>query len=227
MKKIWWVLLIIWSSNSFYAQKGTITIDLGSFEEVKAFDGISVNLIKSDTDKAVISGENTNKVALVNKDGVLKIRMEIDKIFSGFRTFVDLHHSQPLKIIDVNEDAVIGTRTPIIQDVIELRAQEGGEINISCQVEQLLAKAVTGGDIIIKGFTKFQDIQINTGGTFNGRVFKSEFTTIAVNAGGNAEIYATKYAKVDVKAGGKIKVYGNPEKIDEKKVLGGSIERMN
>lgn len=209
-----------------HAQEEKIIQELSPFKELKGFDGISIKLIKSDVNKAVISGANTKKVAIVNNKGVLKIRMEIDKIFSGFRTFIDLYYSEELLVIDVNEDALITSEAVFIQDVLELKAQEGGEINLNCQTEQLLVKAVTGGDIITTGFTDNQDVRINTGGTYDGKTFKTKFTTISVSAGGNAEIYATKYVKADVKGGGKVKVYGDPEKMDEKTVFGGTIERV-
>ncbi|WP_350289548.1 head GIN domain-containing protein [uncultured Croceitalea sp.] len=223
--------LIFYSSLFFsiltvHAQEEKITQELTPFKELKGFDGISIKLIKSDVNKAVISGVNTKKVAIVNNKGVLKIRMEIDKIFSGFRTFIDLYYTEELLVIDVNEDALITSEAVFIQDVLELKAQEGGEINLNCQTEQLLVKAVTGGDIITTGFTDNQDVRINTGGTYNGKTFKTKFTTISVSAGGNAEIYATKYVKADVKGGGKVKVYGDPEKMDEKTVFGGTIERV-
>lgn len=201
-------------------------MELQSFDHIKGFDGISIELIKSNENKAEISGANTTKVAIVNNKGTLKIRMKIDKIFSGYRTFVKLYYTDNLKIIDVNEDAQIYSNDVIVQDILDVRAQESGELNLKCQTEQLLAKAVTGGDILLKGFTNNQDIVINTGGDYNGQEFKSKFTTISVNAGGNASIYATKYVKADVKAGGTVKVYGNPEKMDEKTVFGGKVERI-
>jgi hypothetical protein len=209
-----------------YGQEEKITQELEPFREIKGFDGISIKLIKSDVNRAVITGANTQKVAIVNNKGVLKIRMQIDKIFSGFRTFVTLYYAEELVVIDVNEDALITSDEVIVQDVLELKAQEGGEINLNCQTEQLLVKSVTGGDIITTGFSDNQDIKINTGGTYNGKTFKTKFTTIAVSAGGNAEIYATNYVKADVKAGGKVKVYGDPQKMDEKTVFGGIIERI-
>ena len=208
------------------AQEGTITKELSSFSAVKAFDGLSVNLIQSNENKAVITGANTNKVAIVNNGGVLKLRMEIDKIFSGYRTFIDLYHSGELKILDTNEDARIFSKNTFSQNILELKAQEGGELEINCQVEQLLIKAVTGGEVMTKGFSKNQDVIINTGGEYIGKEFKTEFTTISVNAGGRASVYATEYIKATVKAGGLVEVYGDPEKMDEKKVFGGKIKRM-
>jgi hypothetical protein len=217
---------LFFSISFSYSQEEKITQELEPFRELKGFDGISIKLIKSDVNRAVITGANTRKVAIVNNNGVLKIRMQIDKIFSGFRTFVNLYYNEELLVIDVNEDALITSEDVFVQDVLELKAQEGGEINLNCQTEQLLVKTITGGDIITTGFSDNQDVKINTGGTYNGKTFKTKFTTITVSAGGNAEIYATKYVKADVKAGGNVKVYGDPEKMNEKTVFGGIIERI-
>ncbi len=221
------IVTFLFSCAIIYGQEQIRKQDLGSFTEIKAFDGISITLIKADENKALISGENINKVAIVNKDGALKIRMKIDKIFSGFRTFVELYHTEELLVIDANEDALISSEDVFIQDILELKAQEGGEVNLNCQTEQLLVKSVTGGNINVTGFSKNQDVKINTGGSYDGKTFKTEFTTITVSAGGEAEIYATEYVKANVKAGGNIKVYGDPKKMDEKKVFGGIIERIN
>lgn len=208
------------------AQDGEISINLDSFTEVKAFDGISVNLIKSNENKAVISGANTDKVKFVNTDGVLKIRMEINKIFSGYRTFVNLYYAQKLVVIDVNEDARISSDDMIRQDVIELKAQEGGEVKIMAEVEQMLIRSVSGGVITATGVSDVQDVAINTGGSYNGKEFKTKFTTVNVNAGSSAEIFASDYVKATVKAGGEVLVYGDPAKMDEKTVFGGKVTRM-
>ncbi len=220
------LFLIFLSFQGLFSQEENITHQLDGFTELKGFDGLSINLIKSDVNKAVITGTNTKKVAVVNNSGVLKFRMEIDKIFSGYRTFIDLYHTEEIKVIDVNEDARIVSEEPIVQDVLELKAQEGGELTLTCQTEQLLVKSVTGGEIITKGFSVNQDIIINTGGIYDGKEFKTKFTTVSVNAGGNAEIYATDYVKANVKAGGEVLVYGNPQKMDEKAVFGGKVKRM-
>lgn len=209
------------------AQGDKITVELQPFTIVKAFDGISVNLIKSDENKAVIRGANTKQVAVVNKEGELKLRMEVTKMFSGYRTFVDLYFTEPLIIIDVNEDARITSEQTIRQDVLELKAQEGGELIVNAEVEQMLIKSVTGGKITTTGSSDNQDVAINTGGIYEGQDFKTRFTTVNVNAGSTAEIYATDYVKATVKAGGEVKVFGDPAKMDEKTVFGGKITRIN
>ncbi len=220
------MLLLLIGTHSIRSQNEKVTQNLQIFKEVKAFDGLSVNLIKSDVNKAVITGANTSNVAIVNNDGVLKIRMEINKLFSGYRTFVDLYYTEKLVIIDTNEDARISSKGPIKQDVLELKAQEGGELIINAEVEQMLIKSVTGGVISTTGLSKNQDVQINTGGVYKGKDFKTKFSTVNVNAGSRAEVFATDYVKAAVKAGGEVLVYGNPIKMEEKTVFGGKIIRM-
>lgn len=223
----WIFYLILLMGFQFIRSQGDkITMDLQPFTELKAFDGLSVNLIKSSENKVVISGANTKKVAVVNNEGVLKLRMEVTKLFSGYRTFIDLYYTQPLVIIDVNEDARISSKETLEQDVLEVKAQEGGEIIIDAIVEQMLIKSVTGGVITATGSSDNQDVAINTGGVYEGKDFKTKFTTVNVNAGSTAQIYATDYVKATVKAGGEVQVFGDPAKMDEKTVFGGKILRM-
>lgn len=226
MKHLLLLVFLVYGTPLIWSQEEKITYELESFTEVKAFDGISVNLIKSDRNRAVITGANTKKVAIVNNSGVLKLRMEIDKIFSGYRTFVNLYYSGVLVVIDVNEDARISSEEVIQQDVLELKAQEGGEVLIGARVEQLLIKSVSGGVITATGSSHNQDVAINTGGVYKGKEFKTKFTTVNVNAGSTAEIFASDYVKATVKAGGEVLVYGDPAKMDEKTVFGGKIKRM-
>lgn len=226
MKKLVLFVFLFIGFQTIDAQNERITKDLQKFTEVKGFDGISITLIKSDVNKAVITGANTDKVAIVNTNGILRIRMEITKMFSGYKTFVDLYYTETLSVVDVNEDARITSKEILKQNVIELKAQEGGEITISAQVEQLLIKTVSGGIVTAKGSSDNQDVIINTGGIYKGKDFKTKFTTVNVNAGSTADIYATDYVRAAVKAGGTVNVYGNPSKMEEKTVFGGKIIRM-
>lgn len=220
------ILCFLFGFQITVSQDSEVTVRLDDFKEVKGFDGLAIKLIKATENKAVITGENTGKVAIVNNDGVLKIRMQIGKIFSGYRTFVTVYYKSKVVVIDVNEDARISSQDFIKQDILELKAQEGGEIIIEATVEQLLIKAVSGGVIEASGTAQLQDVQINTGGVYEGKELKTKFSTINVNAGSKAEVFASEYVKVSVKAGGEVLLYGKPSKVDEKTVFGGNIKRM-
>ncbi|MGY8915104.1 MAG: GIN domain-containing protein, partial [Flavobacteriales bacterium] len=118
MRHLFWIFFICFGTLVSSGQNEKITQDLQKFKEIKAFDGISVNLIRSSVNKAVITGANTKSVAIVNNEGVLKIRMEVGKIFSGYRTFIDVYYTEKLLVIDVNEDARITSDDIIKQDVL-------------------------------------------------------------------------------------------------------------
>ena len=199
---------------------------VGDFSEVKVYDLIEVNLIKSDTNSVEITGEDIEDVEVINKNGKLKIRMKLDKIFNGEKTFVAVYYTK-LNIIDGNEGAFISSNELITQDYIELRAQEGARLKIGLDVDKVDIRAVTGGIIETRGKAISQDITLNTGGIYEGKSFETQNTSVNIKAAGEADVHATKVVNAKVLAGGDVFIYGNPENIQEKTTLGGRVKRMN
>jgi hypothetical protein len=199
---------------------------VGDFSEVKVFDLIEVNLIKSDLNKVEITGEDIEDVEVINKNGKLKIRMKLDKSFNGERTFVAVYYTQ-LNVIDGNEGAFISSNELITQNYIELRAQEGARLKIGLDVDKLDVRAVTGGIIETRGKAISQDITLNTGGIYHGKTFETQNTYVNIKAAGEADVYASKVVDAKVIAGGDVYIYGNPERIEESTTLGGRVQRMN
>ena len=199
---------------------------VGDFSEVKVYDLIEVNLIKSDTNSVEITGEDIEDVEVINKNGKLKIRMKLDKIFNGEKTFVAVYYTK-LNIIDGNEGAFISSNELITQDYIELRAQEGARLKIGLDVDKVDIRAVTGGIIETRGKAISQDITLNTGGIYEGKSFETQNTSVNIKAAGEADVHASKVVNAKVLAGGDVFIYGNPENIQEKTTLGGRVKRMN
>ncbi|HEA28525.1 MAG TPA: DUF2807 domain-containing protein [Leeuwenhoekiella sp.] len=223
MKKIVYVSLLLFCCG-VYAQNPKER-DMGDFSQVKVFDRMHVNLIKSTENKVELSGRDIDDIELVNKGGLLKIRMHIDKVFDGDRTFVKVFYNK-LKVIDGNEGSRIVANELIEQNDIEIRAQEGAQIEAGLEVKNAEIRAVTGGIIQLNGRAAHQHIEINTGGIFEGKELHTETTAIRVRAGGEAAIYASQSAEIKVRAGGDIHVYGNPKEVEENKFIGGTIKIM-
>ncbi|MEM6517242.1 MAG: head GIN domain-containing protein [Bacteroidota bacterium] len=217
--------LILFITLSLSAQNPK-RLKFDNFNEVKVFDLIEVNLIKSDFNGVEITGDDVGDVDVVNKDGKLKIRMDIDKIFNGDRTFVSVFYTD-LKIIDGNEGAFITSNELITQDNIELRAQEGAQLKIGLDVNRVEIRAVSGGIVETRGKAISQDITLNTGGIYEGKSFETKNTSVNIKAAGEAEVNASNDVDAKVLAGGDIYIYGNPENVREKTTLGGRIKRMN
>ena len=196
--------------------------EVGDFQEIKVYDLIEVNLIKSDDNRIVIKGHNVYDIKFVNKNGVLKLRMELDKKFQGEDTFVEVYYTD-LRTIDGNEGAKIVCNELVQKEKIEIRAQEGSHIKIGMDVKDVEMKAVTGGKIEASGLAKNQIIVINTGGVFEGRKLLTEVASVNISAGGEAELYASQKLDISVKAGGDVYVYGNPKDVNKKTLAGGRI----
>lgn len=224
MKNILATLTLLITTMVF--SQSEITKTIGEFSELKVYDLIEVELIKSNKNEVVISGRNKNDVVFVNKNGKLKIRMNLEESFDGDNTNVKLYYTN-VDIIDANEGAKIRSNDKIKQYEIELRAQEGGEINLELKVTTADIKSVTGGVIEVSGKSQNQNISISTGGIYKGKDLKTESTEIAIRAGGEADVNATELLDIKIRAGGDVFVYGNPKKINKSKALGGRIKYMD
>jgi len=222
MKRLVILILILGIGQGIFAQ-GQVTKEVGDFNIIKVFDLIEVNLIQSDEQKVVITGRDADKVKVTNSDGKLKIRMEIDKRFSGEDTFVQVHYRK-LNVIDGNEGAVIIVNELIEQDVIELKTQEGARIRAGLKVDEVNLKAVTGGILEVSGTAQSQGVTVNTGGVYEGRTLETERAKVFVQAGGEVEVHASQKIDIKIRAGGDVYVYGDPEDVSQSRVFGGRIK---
>lgn len=225
MKNYITIVMFLLGLTSVVAQDN-LTKDLGEFHEVKVYDGLSVTLIKGDKNQAIISGKNAAEVVLVNKNGKLKVRMNINEVFNGYTTYVTLYSEGMIDIIDANENAFITSEQTFSQVDIDLNAQEGAEIELTLDVQRLEAKSTSGGILTLDGSALNQDVDVNTGGQFNGKNLESSQVKAVVKAGGTADIKATDYAEAKVKVGGTINVYGNPKVLEKQTFIGGTINEM-
>lgn len=211
---------------SFSTAQDEVVYPVEEFSELKVFDGISVKLIASDESKVVVKGADAGSVTIRKVHNKLKIRMNIEKIFSGYETFAEVYYNTPLSVLDVNENALITSDETIEQIDLELRAQEAGEIELKVDLKRLRVKSVTGATIAVEGSAKNQVVDVNTGGGYEAGNLRTEQTEVEVNAGGYADIRASEYVDATVRAGGNINIYGKPRVIDRTKFLGGTIKEF-
>ena len=186
---------------------------------------MEVNLIQSDENKVVIKGRNTDDVKVINNNGTLKLRMELDTRFRGEDTYIEVYFKN-IKTIDANEGSYVVGNEMIDQERIELKSQEGARINVGLKVDFTKVKAVSGGIVQASGLSRYQEISINTGGIFEGMDLKTQ-DKVGITAAGEAEIHATDKVDLRVTAGGDVYIYGNPKEINEKRLAGGRVKVMN
>jgi hypothetical protein len=219
-------LLIISIISLSLTSQNQIEKTVGQFNELKVYDLIDVELIKSNINKVIISGENKNEVVVNNKNGTLKIKMRLEEAFDGGQTQVQLYYTS-LDIIDANEGAKIHSNDTIDQFEIKLSAQEGAKINANLKVTYATIRAVTGAQVSTSGTAKHQNISIYTGGVYNGKSLETQHSEISIRAAGEANVFAVEKVIAKVRAGGDINIYGNPKNVEQSKILGGRIKLIN
>lgn len=206
----------------FVGAQTPISKSLGEFSELKIYDLINVELIESTENKIEISGDNATDLIVVQKNDMLKIRMALHKSLNGKNTFVKLFYTK-IHTIDVNEGAKVTSESPFKQYELELKAQEGGTISVKTDTKILTIKSVTGGVIETSGTTESQNLNIRTGGIYNGSQLKAINTKIKIKAGGNVDVNSSDLIEVRMIAGGNLTIHGTTKHLKETNRIGGTI----
>jgi len=222
MKKLIALTALIVSFGSLAQEK--TTKELEKFTEIKVFDQIEVILIKSDKNQVVLTGEDQDDVDIGNKKGLLKIKMDFENHMDGDDIVAKVYYTEELTLLDANENAKISSEGTFKGKEVKIAVQEGGDVEMKVDIDNLYVKSTSGGTVTLTGSTKIQEVVANTGGKVYNKDLDSEETKVTVNAGGSAEIKASKKADAKVRAGGNISIYGNPKEIKKDKVFGGKIK---
>lgn len=225
MKNTFVIFTVLLFAFNLTAQREN-TKQLENFTEIKVYDRIIVTLVHSNENKIVITGDDQDEVNISNKNGLLKIRMDFDNFMDGNEAKATLYYSDKLKLIDANENATITSSETINGDRVEIKAQEGGHIDLKIDIDDLYTKSISGGEVTLTGKAKIQEVMVNTGGKIYNKELNTSETTVVVNAGGRAEVKASERVDAKVRAGGSIYIYGNPKDVKRDKVFGGKIKLM-
>lgn len=222
MKKSILSCTLVLMTLSTMAQK-TNTKELESFSELKAYDRIIISLVKSTENKIVISGDDQDEVNISNKDGVLKVKMEFDNFMDGDEARATVYYTEDLTLVDANENAKITSDETLKGKRVEIKAQEGGKIELKVDLEDAYVKSISGSEVVLTGSSTVQEVMVNTGGKVMNEKLNTEKTKVVVNAGGRANVKATEQVEAKVRAGGYIYIHGNPKDVERDKVFGGKI----
>lgn len=207
----------------------TISKNLGDFTILKVYNGIEVELIKSEDQKIEITGKKSEKVKIKNVNNTLKLSLPFslkpENNAANGEVVIKLFYNKNIKLIDANEGATI-TGKEISQDKLEVNSQERAFINLVVKVKHLEVRASSGGIIKLSGSTKNQNVDVDLYGIYNGFNLKATTNSVVkAGTGAKAEISAGETLNAKVSFGGSIFYKGNPEVIKDKKVIGGIIQK--
>ena len=225
MKNYLRALLCICSMSMF--SQTVITKTLGDFTTLKVYNGIDLELIKSDKQELTIRGEKSEKVKIKNANNTLKVYLKFPETLAQGKAKVVLYYSKDIDIIDANEGAAI-TSKDFKQSQLTVKTQEGALINMVIETKHLSVKSVSAGVVKLSGITKNQTVEVSDAGVYHGYQLKATNSSIVRAAiGGKAEVNVGETLDAKIRFGGTIFYKGTPEVLKTKKVLGGTIEAHN
>ena len=199
--------------------------DLGEFSKVAVYDGINLELVKSEENKVEIAGKNTSFVVVKNKNGDLKIRLNLERRFSGDRTKVTLYYETLYNIIS-HEGSNIFSKDTLKQADLNIKANSGSTQNFLINLNTLNTVAATGANINISGKVEYHDTTVSTGAEINAEKLRTTETYATSTTGGLLNVSATKELEVNSKLGGIINVHEKTDKITESISVGGVVNYL-
>jgi len=213
-------LLAFFTLSTFSQQK--IDRSIGDFSKVAVYDGINLELIKSDENKVEITGNNTDFVVIKNKNGDLKIRLNLEKRFSGDRTIVTLFYNTLYNVIS-HEGSNVFSKDTIKQADINIKAHTGSRQNLILELNTLNSTAATGSNITLSGKAEYHDTSSSTGAEVNAVDLLTTETYANATTGGVLNVSASKELEATSKLGGIINVHEKTDKITESISIGGVV----
>ena len=226
MKKVLFIFALFAFHLTISAQT-TIIKNIGDFDVLKVYNGIELELIKSDEQKIEITGEKAEKVKVKNSDGTLKISLKFPDLSADGKVTIKLFYNRDIQVIDANEGSTI-TGKGIDQTYLEVKSQERALINLVINTKHLKIKSSSGGIVKLTGNSKNQDIDLDLYGIYQGYDLKvTDSTSIRAGSGAKAEVSAGEILNAKVSFGGSIFYKGNPEVIKDTKVAGGIIKQVD
>ncbi|MDM1502089.1 DUF2807 domain-containing protein [Myroides marinus] len=222
MRKLALFIALVMSTITFAQTTKTV----GNFSKVIVFDQIALTLVPGEEGKMEIEGDKEGYVYVVNKNGLLKVKMNLTKSFQGEDIKVKLYYKDLAEIV-AEQGAGITADNAIKATSLIVNAKTGGVITAKVDTDKLIVKSSAGSIVTLTGKTNVQDVLNSSGAKVKNKDLDSNQAIVTVNAGGVAEVKATELVEAKVRAGGEIRIFGNPKTINEKNVLGGVITKVS
>ena len=220
--------IIIISFSFINAQQERETIILGDYNSIYVYQGIEVDLIKSDINKISLESSNVDPLVFGYKikNGILKLRQTLDKNLSIGKVKVTIYNKSSIETIKLFQGSTMKIKNPLIQTNVEIKVQEGSSLNGCIKVDKILVEVFSGGSADLKGETTICEIISSTGGIFSGEELFSKQLKVKSSFGSLAYVRSSVLMEANASIGSTVRVYGQPKKIIQKTSFGGKIIRM-
>ncbi len=216
------ILLSLFSVPFFGMAQGSDSCQAsGDFTAVQVYNGIQVDLIRSDQNKwCCDTSTNFSDLDFALEEGVLTLRRapgsDKDKA-----AIVKIYYTN-LKSIAAYNKSTIGTPNLMKTDSVLVTLKTGAIFYGSFDIKYLEADVSEGCLFGADGYAIEQKVIVSLKATFSGFELEGEKGEIKATSGGKAKVNILETLKATATAGGYIGYKSSP-KVEEKISLGGKI----
>jgi len=129
--------------------------------------------------------------------------------------------------IDVHSGAEIISNSIFKADDFKIKANSGGGINMSLNVNDLVCESSSGAHLNLKGKSKTISVNSTSGSNLNAYDLEVLICDIDVSSGAHVKLNVSESFNGEASSGGGISYKGNPNIIKSSKSSGGSITEKN
>ncbi len=197
------------------------------YEELRIVSGLEVHIENGSENEIIITGSDADKINVSSEDGKVRLSVSLSGLLEERNYDIKVVVKDSIEVIDINQGSQVSLNANLDQKKIEVRVQEGATFDGRLETGLVVLRAVSGGNINIQGLATMLKLTVNTGASVDAFDLNCSNADVLAMSGGIAQVSVYNILNAQVKFGGSIEYRGQPEVLNEKKVLGGSIEGNN
>jgi hypothetical protein len=200
---------------------------LNNFDKIIVSRGINVTLEEGLSPQAEIRIMNTTpEDVIIEQEGMtvtIKMRPKIYKEVS-VNVYITLG-ANPIREINAGTGGSVYSEMELEGDQLKLEAGADASIQLEVTMEKIVVNA-SAASIHLTGTTNFLDVTASAAGRFDGLNLETGQTVAKANMGSKINVWVTQKLEAKSATGGKIGYTGNPDKVEIKTSMGGTVEKI-
>lgn len=191
-------------------------------EELRISGNIHVTFHPSDSTFLEYETEEMPENLIIEQDKsklTLKTKTELSQAPA---IKVILHHT-PLKGLEVVRGAVVQSADTLHYQVLTLKTDTGGKVELTLSLDSLSARVNQGSDMILYGRARSIQVNANTVGNFLAYKLEAKKAWVKAATGAQVKVNTTQYLNANATGTAFIGYMGKPEDREIKASLGGKV----
>ncbi|GEO22893.1 head GIN domain-containing protein [Cyclobacterium qasimii] len=208
------------------AQTTTETRELNAFDQIAVSDAIEVELIKGENHEITITASGIDISQVTTKINKRELELEVSGNNPKSSSIKVVITYVQINDIEVSSGAKVFVKDQIENKTIDLKVASNAYLEVDVKAERLVLEAETNAKMFVKGTADNLDYNAFTNAEIDGEglVVKNAEIRTNTNASGSFEVLES--LKGTAATRGRVRYKGNPNIIDVKENIGGTIEQF-